>query len=64
MAKRVYIVYDGRAAFGDTDDATVCCCADSLREARRDVKEDFPDGVIYSYIETPDGELIDERREE
>jgi len=33
--KTHYIIYDGRAMGGDTDDASIFECCDTLREARR-----------------------------
>jgi RNase P/RNase MRP subunit p29 len=62
IQKRDYILYDARF-LSDPDRASVCCCAHSLKEARRDKKEFFNDSVIVSYVEV-DGELIDERMEE
>ncbi len=62
MQPRTYIIYDGRAIWGDTDDASVCCCADSLEEAKADVRDMFPDGVVYSYRDQNDW-LVDERLE-
>ena len=60
---RTYVVYDGRAGMeGDTDEASVCCCADTLREAIRDVRDMFPDGCVYSYRRVND-KLVDERFE-
>lgn len=59
--KTFFIVYDGRAAGGvGTGDAQVECCAETLEEARRDVKEMFPDGAIYEYDDV-EGELTNER---
>ena len=60
---RTYIVYDGRAELGDTDEASVCVACDSLKEAQSYVREHFPDGVIYSYKTDDDGFLVDKRRE-
>ncbi len=65
--KRTYIVYDSRAEV-DTDDALVYVTADTLEEARRYVKESFPDGVIFSYrlVKAANKygcEAVDERRE-
>lgn len=48
MGKRLYILYDSRAVF-DPDDATVYCTASSLKEAKKDRREMFPDAVCYSY---------------
>ena len=36
--KKVWIVYDSRAAGGDTEDATVYVTADSLQEAVNEVR--------------------------
>ncbi len=63
MARRTYVIYDGRAALGDTDDSSVCCCADTLEEAKQDVRDMFPDGIVYSYEYGEDGKLINERFE-
>lgn len=61
---KLFVIYDGRAIDGNTEDASVYCCADSLKEAKRDVREMFPDGVIFSYDTAPDGKtLINERQE-
>jgi hypothetical protein len=49
MTEQMYIVYDERAAGGDTDDALALCTAKTLHEARRDVQRRFPRGVIYRY---------------
>ena len=47
MAK-TFVVYDARSAGGvGTDDAQVYCTADSLAEAKGDVRSMFPDGEIY-----------------
>ena len=45
----LFIIYDERAMLGETDEAAVLCTAKSLKEARRDVREMFPRGVIYRY---------------
>lgn len=59
--ERVYFVYDGRAAFGDTDRAIVLVTADSLEEAIEDRKY-FGDSVVYSYA-TGGKYLTDKRLE-
>lgn len=69
---RTYIVYDARVwGFGnldigvlefDTDNATVLLAASSLKEAKSDIREFYPDGVILSYNDD-DGILTDERFE-
>jgi len=58
---RLYILYDSRAWSGNTDDAVVFCCANSLEEAIEDM-EDFPGAVIYSY-DVVGKHLVDERLE-
>ncbi len=61
--RRQYVLYDERAALGDTDDAAVLCCADSLTEARRDKRAMFPNAVIYEYDVAEDGKtLLNERQ--
>lgn len=60
--KRLYILYDSRAASGSTDAAVVYCTARSLKEAKRDKREMFPDAVIYSYDATE--KLLKDRRYE
>ena len=60
---RMYLIYDGRARFGDTDDAVVYFAVGySWEEAARSLVEDFPDGCIYSYRE--DGDVLVDEREE
>jgi len=62
MPEHLWVLYDERAASGDTDDATVLCCANSLAEARRDKRQMFPTAVIYEYDVDTDGKtLINER---
>lgn len=60
MAAKLFIIYDERAMLEGTDEACVLCCANSLKEARRDVREMFPRGVIYEY-DTQGQELVNER---
>jgi hypothetical protein len=64
-SRKQFVIYDGRAKGGDPDDAVVYCCAATLAEARKDVRESFPDGAIYEYdVLIKDGEtdeLINER---
>ena len=63
MTDRLYVVYDSRANY-DTDEATVYVTCDTLYEAREYVRNDFSDGVIFSYEkEETTQTLIDERRE-
>jgi len=47
--KQIFIIYDARALGGDTSDASVYESCDTLKEAQKDRKEMFPDGVIYRY---------------
>ncbi len=56
-----WLVYDGRAAGGKTDDATVYISCDSLKEARRDVRSDFNDGIIFEYDVSPTNQLLNGR---
>lgn len=49
-----YLLYDGRAASGDTENASVYTVSDSLKEARNDRDELFPDGVIFKYKDEGD----------
>lgn len=60
---RVYLLYDGRAANGNTDEALIYCIADSMEEALRDKKEMFPDAIIYSY-KKEGMDLLDEKIED
>ena len=46
---QLFVIYDERAMLGSTAETTVLCTATSLREARRDVRELFPRGVIFRY---------------
>lgn len=61
MAK-MFVIYDERAFLDGTDEASVLCTARSLKEAKRDVREMFPRGVIYSYDMKGD-ELVNEQFE-
>lgn len=58
--ERLYVLYDGRARGGNTDDASVCCTARSLKEARLDKRTMFPHAVIYEYDVRGD-QLVNER---
>lgn len=46
---KLYIVYDGRAAGGDTDDASVLLATSNKHEALQHAKD--YDGCVYSYDE-------------
>lgn len=67
IEKRQYILYDGRASFGDTFDASVFVACDSDEEACS-YKGDYGQMVCFSYAikenpgDEPD-ELVDERFE-
>ncbi len=63
-AKRQFILYDGRAAYGrGTDDATVLCTCETLAEAKYDARTGGW-GAIACYSYDLDGtELIDEKFE-
>lgn len=59
---RLFILYDEWAMLEGTDEATVLCTANSLKEAKRDVRTMFPNAVIFSYAN--DGnQLVDEQFE-
>jgi len=51
--KKLFVLYDERAMSGDTDDAAVLSCADSLKEAKRDKRRMFPTAVIVEYDVEP-----------
>lgn len=55
---KLYVMYDLRARFEGTSEASIFVTADSEREARRWSKE-F-EGVWYEYDITDDNELINE----
>ncbi len=62
--KRMYLIYDGRAILGSTDEAMVLVASgNSLKQARRDARG-FGECAIYSYEEAPGNKLVDERFEE
>lgn len=61
--KKMFIVYDGRAISGDTDDAAVLVADDTLREARKDARmfaRDYGEVAIYEY-DVNGTELVNER---
>lgn len=48
--KKLFVLYDARAKFGDTDDACVYVTASSEKEAREDGKDSsWQDGIWYEY---------------
>jgi len=61
--RKVFVLYDGRAKHGPTDDASIYVTAQSEREARRDAKEfpDFDDGIWAEYDLNEQGEAVNER---
>ncbi|CAK0777811.1 hypothetical protein CCP3SC15_580024 [Gammaproteobacteria bacterium] len=62
--KRIYVLYDGRAWGGDTDEAAVLE-AWGPRDGRPSLKHwNGTDGVLYSYRVLADGTTYDERQEE
>lgn len=62
MENRIYMLYDSRASFDDTDDAIVLFSTDNKDEAIKAQKKDFPSSILYSYVEE-NGYLIDEKQE-
>lgn len=64
MEKRIWILYDGRAAGGDTDDAAVLE-AWGPRKGKPDMRHWHDhDAALYSYRQGPNHTAEDERREE
>ena len=63
MSRKVFILYDGRAKYGPTDDASVYLTAQSEQEARRDGEEypDFDDGIWAEYDFNEKGEAVNEK---
>ena len=63
---RMYIVYDGRAASGNTEEAQILLATEDFEEAKQAQRE-YGDAVIFSYKEATkeDGSrhLIDEKLE-
>ena len=49
MNRKLFVLYDERARGGDTDEALVLCCAESMAEAKRDKRRMFPTAVIVEY---------------
>jgi len=65
--KRIFILYDSRAFYGDKSDAAVLERCESNDEARR-CRGEHGDMACFSYAEGPNdehgkGTLIDERHE-
>ena len=59
-SEKVWIIYDSRAAGGDTDEAAIYETCESLEEARGSLN-DWPDGVVYQY-DIVNGEAINKQR--
>lgn len=58
---KCFILYDGRAKSGDTDDASVLVTAHSEREARHDSQNwSGYDAIWYEY-DVRDGRVINEK---
>lgn len=53
LASKMFVLYDERARGGNTDEALVLCCAQSMKEARRDKRTMFPNAVIVEYDVVP-----------
>jgi hypothetical protein len=49
--EKLFILYDGRAKLGETNDASVLCTASTEKEAREDTKELFEgyDAIWFEY---------------
>lgn len=62
LRDRIYLIYDGRARYGNTDNALVMEVCTSLADAQWNRTEYGKDCVIYSY-KLSDKCLTDERRE-
>ena len=63
MSGKLFVLYDGRAKGGDTDEASVYVSAVTEAEARRDGKhyKNFQDGIWYQYDSDEKGNLSNER---
>ncbi len=63
MSRKVFVLYDGRAKYGPTDDASVYCVAGSEREAKEigEEDEDFDDGIWAECDLNEKGEAVNER---
>jgi hypothetical protein len=61
MAEKLFVLYDGRAKSGDTDDATVIVTEPSANATKKDafLKKDY-DGIWYEY-DVVNGELTNEK---
>ena len=63
MSRKVFVLYDGRAKYGPTDDASVYLTAQSEREARENSEEfeEFDDGIWAEYDLNEKDEAVNER---
>ena len=61
MEKRIYILYDDRAADGNVNDASVLVVCESEQEAKS-YEGEFGGMSCYSYKDE-NGQLVDERHE-
>jgi len=53
MSDSIFILWDERAANGDTDEANALCVARSEKEARRDTRKLGLNGIWYEYRKVP-----------
>jgi hypothetical protein len=60
MAETMFLIYDGRAKGGDTENALVVVTAKTLKEARREAPKHGADCAIYEYDVVGD-QLLNER---
>ncbi len=61
--KHIWVIYDCRAQFQDTNDCAIHATCESEAEARRYVREMFHDGVIFVYdMNDAETEGTNERR--
>jgi len=63
IENRIYLIYDGRARYCNTDAATVMEVCNSLLEAHRARTDYGDDAIIFSY-KLEGGVAVDERMEE
>lgn len=62
--KSLFVLYEGRARCGDTDDASVLDTAESEEEVRDQAQfviDNFPDGVVWYQYDDIDNNLTNER---
>lgn len=64
--EKEYIAFDMRAAGGDSSDASVLCAfasGETLKSVINETREMFGEGVIFSYDNPGDNNLINEKFE-